>query len=247
MADRSSKYRIRGLQGDIINALGSAIVNEKLRPGELLPSASDLIDQFSVGRSTVREAIRVLEAKGLVETRQKIGTRVKDRSAWNIFDTDVLAWHDVGRPDTNLLQDLIEARQIIEPAAARLAASRATLSDIKKITDAHALMCESVGDSEKFAMADVAFHMAVFDASHNIMLQRFSQSVGDFLSISFKIQQQSLGIREGVFEQDVVEHYAVLDAICKADGVAAEAAMLRVILSGKSALAQRLSHNLDLD
>src|SRR5690606_9231708 len=100
-------------------------VGGRYRPGDLLPKESELTEEYGVSRTSVREAMKVLAAKGLVEIRQKIGTRVRDDDLWSVFDSDILRWYAMqGRHDV-IMRDLIELRQILEPAAARLAAGRA--------------------------------------------------------------------------------------------------------------------------
>ena len=123
----------RGIQGRVISRLGEEIVRGVYPTGSLLPRESELMAAYAVSRTSIREGIKVLSAKGLVETRQRIGTRVLDRSNWNIFDPDVLLWHPFDGAEHDILHDLIEMRQLVEPAAARFAATRATLDDLALI------------------------------------------------------------------------------------------------------------------
>lgn len=241
VAVRPSGYRISGLQGRVITELGRAIVSGRFAPGELLPREAELMAEFSASRPSFREALKVLAAKGLVEMRQKVGTRVRPRDLWNMFDSDVLAWHlgdgDEGsaRADT-VLRDLIELRQVIEPAAARFAAGRAGMDDLRRMRTALHAMEAAVGDLGAYAKADVTFHIAVFSASHNALLARFAHLVADFLQLSFSIQQEALNERDNRIEDDVGQHRIVFDAINRGDGEAAAQAMLDVILNGKNSL-----------
>ena len=123
----------KGIQGRVINSLGESIVRGLYPQGSLLPRESELMRSFDASRTSIREVIKVLSAKGLMETRQKIGTRVLERGNWNTFDTDVLLWHPFDNTDHDILRDLIEMRQLVEPPAARFAATRATLDDIELI------------------------------------------------------------------------------------------------------------------
>ena len=93
LGDSAAGYRLRGIQGRLIRRLGRAIVRGNHAPGSLLPREAELMAEHGASRTSVREAIKVLSAKGLVETRQKVGTRVRPRDEWNIFDADVLGWH----------------------------------------------------------------------------------------------------------------------------------------------------------
>lgn len=229
-------YRLRGLQGRLIRTIGESVVRGLYPPDTLLPRESELMERYSASRTSVREAIKVLSAKGLVETRQKIGTRVRARDQWNIFDADVLAWHDFNEDGDEILKDLIEMRQIVEPPAARFAAGRATLDDIAAIEAAWEAMHKATDDPAAYTRADVAFHMAVFRASHNVLLKRFAHIVGNFLQISFRIQQEALVGAEERLDEDVAVHFEIFQAINRGDPPAAEAAMMRTILDGKTHL-----------
>lgn len=231
-----SGIMLKGRQGRLIGALGERIVRGAIRPGELLPREPELMREFAVSRTSVREAIKVLSAKGLVETRQKVGTRVRARELWTIFDTDVLAWQSAGGMGDEILKDLLEMRQVIEPAAARFAASRASLEDIVRIERACREMGEAASDPAGYTRADVAFHMAVFAASKNMLMQGFAHFIASFLQASFQLQQESFDEESDPVASDVANHVAIFEAINVGDAAAAEAAMLKVILHGKQSL-----------
>ncbi len=132
--------------------------------------------------------MRVLAAKGLVDIRQKIGTRVRRTDQWNAFDVDILRWHsDEGRGES-IFKDLVEVRQIMEPQAA-LAAGRASMDDLRRLETALRTMDASVGDRDAYAHADVDFHVAVYGASHNALLRQFGAVVADSMYLSFSVQQ----------------------------------------------------------
>ena len=233
-------YSMRGQQGRVIEALGRDIVGGRYAPETLLPKEAELIASYGVSRTSVREAMKVLAAKGLIEIRQKIGTRVRPRDLWNVFDSDVLNWqHQQGLSEA-VMRDLIELRQVIEPAAARFASSRATMSDLRRIERAHQSMAQHVTDPVGYAESDVEFHMAVFAAAHNALLLRFGHLVADFLHMSFAMQQDAVS-KSGVdFAKDADEHRRVYDAINRGEPDAAAAAMLNVILDGKRALGEAM-------
>lgn len=228
--------KFKGIQGRVINNLGERIVRGFYPPGSLLPRESDLMLSYDASRTSIREVIKVLSAKGLVETRQKIGTRVLDRSSWDIFDADVLLWHPFDTTQHDILRDLIEMRQLVEPPAARFAATRATLDDIEQIRVSCVAMHESMNDMVAYAEADVQFHMAVFRASHNAMLDRFGHIVASFLKISFRIQQEALDPSKNPIEDDCANHMKIYEAINRSDPSAAEELMLKVVLHGKASL-----------
>jgi DNA-binding FadR family transcriptional regulator len=236
MEPGATSYRLKGIQGRVISNIGENIVRNVYPPGTLLPRETDLMDMYQASRTTIREAIKVLGAKGLVETRQKVGTRVLGQSYWNIFDSDVLLWHAHDNFDNDILTHLIEMRQLVEPAAARYAATRATLDEIAVIGGNCEAMRLAMDDMAAYAKADVEFHLSVFHASHNAMLSRFGHIIAEFLRISFRIQQNALNSDENRIEDDYANHVKIYDAINRSDPATAEARMMDVILHGKASL-----------
>ena len=233
---KATGYRLKGIQGRVISNIGESIVRNIYPPGTLLPRETELMEMYRTSRTTIREAIKVLGAKGLVETRQKVGTRVLEQSYWNIFDSDVLLWHIHDNFNSNILTDLIEMRQLVEPAAARYAATRATLNEIAIIGENCEAMRMAMGDMAAYARADVEFHLSVFHASHNVMLSRFAHIIAEFLRISFRIQQNALNSRENRIEDDYENHLKIFEAINRSDPTTAEARMMDVVLHGKASL-----------
>lgn len=235
-----SRSSIRGLQKTVIEGIGRTIVGGKILPGEFLPTEPEIGAAYDVSRTSVREAMRVLSAKGLVEIRQKIGTRVREVEQWNIFDSDILRWHhEEGRGDAVML-NLIELRQVLEPAAARLAANRATMAQHRNLKSAIEAMQTEIDNPEGFARADLDFHLGVYAASHNSFLLQFGTVVGDFLQRVFMIQQQAIRDKEAL-ELDVQLHNQVYEAINRGDGDLAAQTMLRVVLDGKNSLIHALT------
>ena len=110
----------RGLHREVVHQLGLLVIRGVPAPGETLPDETALGEQFGVSRTVLREAIKVLAAKGLVEPRPRVGTRVRPRHGWNLLDCDVLSWRFEAGPDETLLREITEIRGIIEPAAAAL-------------------------------------------------------------------------------------------------------------------------------
>jgi DNA-binding FadR family transcriptional regulator len=227
---------MRGLQGRVIEALGQDIVGGRYRPGQLMPKES------GVSRTSVREAMKVLAAKGLVEIRQKIGTRVRGEELWSVFDSDILRWYAMQGRHEVIMRDLIEIRQILEPAAARLAAGRSDMSDLRRIERACLAMAETAKDHEGYASSDVEFHMAVYGGSHNALMMRFGRLVADFMQLSFDVQQRARAADDDVdFSEDARAHELIYQAINRGDPGAAAEAMLEVVLDGKSALIEALA------
>jgi GntR family galactonate operon transcriptional repressor len=240
-SDTPPHTAVRGLQKIVVDGIGRQIVAGKLQQGALLPTEPELVEHFEVSRTSVREAMRILAAKGLVDIRPKVGTRVREDEGWNVFDTDILRWHDeVGRGDV-VMRDLVEIRQLLEPSAARLAATRATMTDHGRLQHCIQAMADAVssGNDNDYASADVDFHLAVYAASHNALLRQFGSVVADFLRRTFTVQQKVARDAE-FFQVDVDRHQVVYEAINRGDGEAAEAAMLDVVLEGKNSLIEAL-------
>ena len=237
--DTTPVSTLRGLQRTVIDGIGRSIVGGKISPGNFLPTEPELGAEYQVSRTSVREAMRVLSAKGLVEIRQKVGTRVKDPDQWNIFDADILRWHHEEGRGTAVMKDLIELRQILEPAAAKLAAGRASIDDHRRLKSAITAMEQSVGTIEGYARADLEFHLAVYSASHNSLLRQFGSVVADFLRRAFTLQQKVVRDSDALL-LDVQIHNAVYEAINRGEGEEAAQAMLHVVLEGKNALIQAL-------
>jgi DNA-binding FadR family transcriptional regulator len=153
--------------------MGRRIVEGEFPPGAVMDL--ELLEQeMSVSRTVMREAVKVLTTKGLLDARPRFGTFVRDRRDWNLLDADVMAWRGGGDPDQRLLSDLEEVRRIVEPWGARLAAERRTADDVLALREALARMeaSERGGDIDEHIAADVAFHRAVLAASQNELLER---------------------------------------------------------------------------
>jgi len=182
-----------------------------------------LAEQFSVSRQAVREALKVLAAKGLVVSRRRTGTCVLPRSSWNLLDPDVLAWHPPQRLATRLLADLEELRRLIEPAAAAFAAIRGDEAGIAAIGAALEEMRLAVSAPDAFRDADAGFHVAVFAACGNEFISRLSDILGPLLQTSFRIRHEVGGLAIG--EPVVLMHEAIFQAIVARDGNAARQQM----------------------
>lgn len=149
-----------------------------------LSTESDLCRELNVSRTVLRQAIKVLEAKGLVEVRPRMGVRVRPRDHWNLVDPDLLAWQTELRPDTFFIRNLYEVRMILEPAAAELAAVRANDEEIRTLERWYSEMERTAADTQAFIAADLQFHSAIFAACHNDLLQRMSSTIGNALRTS---------------------------------------------------------------
>lgn len=169
--------------------------------------------------------MRILTAKGLVESRPKAGTRVTPRRNWNLLDPEVLAWALSGAPDPAFLRNLFELRAIIEPAAAALAAERRSDDQAAAMVAALEVMrAKGLADPEGQA-ADREFHRLLLEATGNDTLISLAGSVGAAVHWTTQLKQRLTGIRR----DPMPEHDAVCDAVASGDGAAARTAMLTLI------------------
>jgi len=213
--------RPRTQHGHVADALGRRILGGRRLSGERLPNEAELCAELGVGRGALREAVKSLEAKGLLESRPRIGTRVTDREQWNFLDADVLRWVRETRPD-ELARDLADLRQSVEPGAAALAAVRASPDDVTGIERAYAEMVRAAASTtlEGFATADLAFHLAVLKAAHNDLFTSLGHAVEVALLGSFMTGMQA----PGAVEASMPKHELLLSAIRVGDPGAASAA-----------------------
>lgn len=220
-------YVTKGLHADILNELGRAIVSNVYREGEVLPREIELQEKFGASRQTVREAIRVLTAKGMVYARKRAGTFVTTKAHWNFLDPDILAWHEKGTLPISLLRDIVEMRRLIEPSAAQFAAERGDDQEIARIGVALERMHANLHKSDHFYEADIEFHMAIFEASRNTLIDRISTILRPVLEASFRIQSGA-NVERGLDDGYDV-HRAVFEAIARRDGIEAKHRMERLL------------------
>jgi DNA-binding FadR family transcriptional regulator len=219
---RLRTYSRRSLHAQVATDIGGRIMRGEFAPGEVLPNESDFSAALKVSRTALREAIKVLAAKGLVESRPKTGTRVRAREQWNMLDPDVLAWQFAATEAVRFAEDLFEVRRIIEPAAAALASARAEGADLDAIEAAYSGMEAAGSDLEASLGPDLRFHLAILAATGNELLVPLGALIETALAFSIKIS----GTRPGANFHALPMHGAVLAAIKSRDPEAARRAML---------------------
>jgi GntR family galactonate operon transcriptional repressor len=214
----------RGLHGRVVNELGMRIVGGAWEVGTPLPNEDELATELGVSRTVVREAIKALQAKGLIEVRPKTGTRVRPRRGWHLLDADVVAWQFADMERAEDLRELYEVRSSIASAAARLAAARRTDEQLAEI-EAHQRRIDAAAH-EPLARrnAELDFHAAVVDAAHNSLLSHVSAMVRVALEAAAVSR-----VRTAVDDESVALRSAVIEAIRSGDGDAAEKAMRMLV------------------
>ncbi|MFZ3582888.1 FadR/GntR family transcriptional regulator [Loktanella sp. DJP18] len=210
----------------VVDQMGQAIVAGDYPAGTMIPLDPDMCEMFGVSRTVVREAKKTLIAKGLIQSKAKVGTHVRAADDWNMFDEDVLMWHAAQKNPTQFYEELFEIRMIFEPAAAAKAAHMANVVDSARLTQ----LCDDMElatDRAAFAVADYEFHKQILKLSQN----RFLHSLGDMVQTAL----YSLFMTEAndAFPQSKVEvsrkHRAIAVAIARGESARAHAAMTEVI------------------
>ena len=220
-----NKIGKQGLHEHVIREIGRRIVGGELPPGTALPSEATLVETLGVSRTALREALRVLGAKGLVEARQKKGTIVQPKHAWNFLDPDVFAWRLNSNEFERVVAELHQLRHIIEPLAASLAASEAQPGDLDVLKGAYREMEVAANDGVAFVDPDVRFHLGIIAASGNSLLSSLGQIIAVALRAYFAI---GIDNPDGQIPS-LPYHKVVLDAIVARNPAAARVAMQKVI------------------
>ena len=219
------KARAGNISTVIAHDLGVAIASGDYLPGDTLEGEVEVSQRLNISRTAYREAIRILAAKGMVEARQRTGTRVLDRSHWHLLDPDVVAWAFEREPDGELLRSLLELRLIIEPEAAALAAERRTARELSRLGHALEEMERHELVSEEGRLADQMFHSIVLEASGNAALTNLASTVQAAIDWVTRFKH-----RKGKVARDArPDHFEIFDAIAAGSPSDARAAMARHI------------------
>ena len=230
MTSVARRYPHRNLHGRIVHTLGRRILGGEIRPGDALEAGNGM----AASRTALREAIKVLAAKGLVEAKPRIGTRVSPRESWNLLDPDVMAWQHESTPRQTFLRKLTEVRAVIEPHAAALAAERADATAIAELESAFDAMSAALNasinghsrpDVDAFVEADLRFHLAILRACGNDLLEQMTRTVYSALHVSF----QTTSRRPGSARRSLPKHRAILRAISTGQASQAYSAMRTLV------------------
>jgi DNA-binding FadR family transcriptional regulator len=217
---KDATYPRRGIHGELVHDVGLRILRGELEPGD---SLSGEWDEQDVSRTVVREVVKVLAAKGLIVSRPKAGTHVRERRYWHMLDPDVLAWRLEAEPDDDFYLMLFETRRLIEPTVAALAATRASDDEIAELESAFARMAETAAsDLRAYVEADIRFHEVILDGCHNELLT----NLGSLLRGGFRA---SFTRTQVIAERTLPLHEAILVGIRDRDAEGTEAAMRSLI------------------
>ncbi|MBJ6123805.1 FadR/GntR family transcriptional regulator [Microvirga splendida] len=220
--------RARSAHDLVAHGIGQNIMQGRFPIGSILPGDAELMEFFGVSRTALREALKTLAAKGLIESKTKVGTKVLDRNNWNMFDADILEWHLQMGVDARFLGWLFEIRQTLEPLACATAALRRTQQQLDAMHKALQAMYGCESNRQGFTKADLAFHQAILEASGNPFLQSIGSVIGAALATSFTISSPVSS--DDRFQEVMRQHQAVFDAIEQRQPSAASDAMAALIL-----------------
>lgn len=225
VANTPARRKPLRIHGAIARDLGISIVSGQHMPGQVLDGEIEASERLKISRTAYREALRILSAKGLVESRPKTGTRVSPRDKWHLLDPDVLGWIFEFEPDDDLLASLFELRKIVEPEAAALAARRRTDAQLEIMSEAlDAMEAHTLATSEG-RLADQNFHAALLEASGNPFLATLTAGVGAAVAWTTIFKQ-----RGGPLVRDPIpDHRRVHEAVAAGDAEAAHDAMSHLV------------------
>lgn len=220
----ASRPKMR-IPAKVAGEIGGKIVSGRLRPGAVLEGEIEASGKRRVSRSAYREAIRILVAKGLVQSRPKIGTTVTEASHWHLLDPDVLSWIFAREPARHLLRSLFELRKLVEPEAAALASERRSLEQLNRMGAALEVMARETLHTETGRAADRDFHDILLSASGNPFLVSLSSSVTAAVTWSTMFKERTQRLRRDA----VPDHIKIYEAIAARDARAARTAMAELI------------------
>lgn len=201
------------IHGRIADDLGIAILSGRHASGSILPTEVEAADKLGVSRTAYREAIRFLVAKGLVESKPKVGTRVTERVDWHMLDPDVLRWIFQTEPSDQFIQELFELRAILEPQAAALAAQRRSVEQLSRMGHALEEMARHGLTTERGRSADQAFHEEILRATGNTTLSALTTTIGAAVHWTTVFKHRSAALPR----DPMPEHRRVYAAIADGD------------------------------
>ncbi len=213
------------LATQVAREIGRRIVSNSYAPGDLVEDEGALAERYQVSRSVIRDAVKILVGKGLLEVRRGIGTRVRSRSSWGLLDDDVLAWYQSAPPDADMLRQLMDIRLVFEPKAARWAAERGSADAHQQIGAAVERMEAEKGSVEDFVVADAVFHRSILRATENEFLVALEGII--FSALLSSIRLTNVDPRSN--EASLPFHRSVYEAIAARDGDRAEKVMEQLL------------------
>jgi GntR family transcriptional regulator, galactonate operon transcriptional repressor len=224
-----------GFARQAVDTLGQWITNDRFPSDQPMPTEDELAGLLGVSRATVRDAIKVLSGKGLVRTARRYGTRVLPADQWNLLDRDVVGWHRSDHPRMRrIFAETTELRVIMEPAAAAIAAKRATQAQIDTLLGSAYAIHPEKSDLQALFEADCRFHVTLLDATRNQVMRQLRQITLTMLRVSYEFgvtkPQNGPVNRQG--------HIDVAEAVARRDSEGAREAMAAMLQRNRSLVAE---------
>ncbi len=228
---------VRGILGSVVAELGARVVGGEWAEGDVMPKEADLVEEMRVSRSVIREALRILGAKGLIRSRTSDGTRIQPRNTWRLLDPDLIDWRIQAGDTKSLLHDLLKVRLALEPGVVFVATQTASAESRKRISAAweRKLAVESNPDPdlpaeqrrELFIETDLAFHREFLAAVGSEILDQLFGVIQAALALMIDLQIQAQGADVDLIAMDesIELHRAVYEAFVRGDAMSAELAM----------------------
>jgi DNA-binding FadR family transcriptional regulator len=214
--------------GGLVARLGREIVSGEYQPDARLPDEPTMLKRYAVSRTALREAYSKLGAKGMLVARPKVGTSVRASSSWNMLDPDVLSWHLETLQPEEIVRDLYNLRRMIEPGAAAMAAEFRSQSELQEIEDAYENMRATSKIEHELVVADLRFHVAILNATHNNFVGAFSALIHAAMMSTFVLSWR--GAEAIVIKNErLLQHGEVLEAIREQKPESASSRMLALI------------------
>lgn len=221
------------MSAQVARILGTRIVGGQYQPGDTLPIESDLCAQFGVSRTTIREAIKSLAGKRLIDVQPKVGTRVLPFADWNLLDREVLTWRLQTQFDAKIVEDIFEMRLCFEPRACYLAAENCSAEDLRVITRKFEKLKQTIQNRDEWqiaAQAELDFHITVINLSRNGMFV----TIGSAIKAALRVSSEVL-LKNAVLPEDYLDLYGnVLARIIAREPAQAEAAMSVLLQSSRA-------------
>lgn len=210
----------------VLSELVERVVSGDWREGELFPPEDRLLEELNVSRTTLRESLQHMVAQGLIRSKPRAGTVIQPREQWNLLDPIVLSAALRHIRDSKFYENLVDARLLIEPEAAALAARAGSPRSLAAIASAFADMVDSEGrDTESWSMADLAFHTAIVEATENWVYRQFIVAIRAALMASFQMTNRA----SQSHEEAIATHRKVYEAIQRRAPDEARHAMFELI------------------
>lgn len=229
----------RGRATPSSSALGREIVAGSFPPGGTLPGDKDLGERFGVSRTVLREAMKTLAAKNLIEAKTRVGTKVLDPARWNVLDRDVLRWRMEAGLDEQFIDDIATMRLAFEPACAALTARRATAADLARLYALADRIGDTTLDRAAIALADLEFHLAIIELSRNPFMRGIGNLIEAALAITFALSAPENNLK--LIRDGAANHRRIVDAMVGRDEAEIRRAVSDVITLGARRTAAALA------